>query len=109
MRKIEEKMIEAVKNFNSICIGNTSVSYDEKLNKTQVFLHGNCIAVFNWTKQQLTISSCGWETNTTKSRLNELIKEFCDYRFQVYQKQFVWYIQDELFEDGKTLQIERAK
>jgi hypothetical protein len=37
----------------------------------------------------------GWQTNTTKSRLNVIINEFCDgVTDGVFQKNYQWFIKD---------------
>ena len=58
-----------------------------------VHLHGNKIAEVtdNWMR----IFDGGWQSNTTKSRLNALINEFCNGMTDgVFQKDFTWYIMD---------------
>ena len=45
----------------------------------------------------------GWQSNTTKSRLNALINEFCNGMTDgVFQKDFAWYIRD----NGQTVPFE---
>ena len=39
--------------------------------KPHMYLHGNCIAKID-ENGDLLISHCGWESNTTRSRLNAL-------------------------------------
>ena len=73
--------------------GNTSVSYDKAENLSEVRLHGNLIAWLDHTKQVLTISSAGWTTNTTKSRLNALLHEF-NTGISVFQKNWDWFVFD---------------
>jgi len=41
----------------------------------------------------------GWQSNTTKSRLNALLDEFVP-SMGVFQKDFVWYVSDRL--DGSV-------
>ena len=73
--------------------GNTSVFFYPDENLSEVRLHGNLIAWYDHTKQSLGISSCGWETVTTKSRLNALLDEFA-YGMRVFQRDFIWYLDD---------------
>ncbi len=91
MRKIESQMnaaINAGKNWSS---GNTTVTTCGDV--STVHLHGNKIAEVtdNWMR----IFDGGWQSNTTKSRLNALINEFCNGMTDgVFQKDFTWYIMD---------------
>ena len=91
LRKIESQMnaaIQANKNWKS---GNTEVVTNDGL--STVYLHGNKIAMVDDTS--LTVFDGGWQSNTTKSRLNALINEFCNgFTDGVFQKDFLWYIRD---------------
>lgn len=60
------------------------------INRINVRLHGNHIATIE--KDVLTINDTGWQTSTTKSRLNALLHEFCD--AGIYQNKFRWYLTD---------------
>ena len=91
MRKIERQMNFALSNKGNFSSSNTSVSYHPSENLSEVRLHGHLIAWFDHTKQTLALSSCGWETNTTKSRLNALLHE-CFYGYTIFQKNWVWYV-----------------
>ena len=43
----------------------------------------------------LTVFDGGWQSNTTKSRLNALINEFCDAVTDgIFQKDYLWFIRD---------------
>ena len=57
-----------------------------------VFLHGNHIASLDTASNQLTIKDGGWQSVTTKSRLNALCAEFCITGEGVFQKDFLWYV-----------------
>jgi len=76
---------------------NTFVEIDNN-NLIKFYLHGNNIAtVSHLNRWQL--SSCGWETHTTKKRLNQLTP------IKLWQKDYYWFYEDEngceqLFEDG---------
>ena len=91
MRQIEKQMNFALSNKGNWSGSNTSVSYHPSENLSEVRLHGHLIAWFDHTKQTLAISSCGWQTNTTKSRLNALLHE-CFYGYTVFQKNWVWFV-----------------
>ena len=93
MRKIEQQMIAAVKSSSDWQSANTSVHYNEENDVSIVRLHGNKIAEVG--DNFMTIFDGGWQTNTTKSRLNALINEFCNSLTDgVYQRDFKWYISD---------------
>ena len=93
MRKIEKQMNFALSNKGNWSFSNTSVSYDSSENYSEVRLHGNLIAWFDHTKQLLAISSAGWHSNTTKSRLNALLFEV-NSSVGVFQRDFAWYVSD---------------
>ena len=83
-------MCQAVLNNKNWTSGNTSVMIDEETNTSSVYLHGNLIATV--TDNDMTIYDGGWQTNTTKSRLNALCSEFCIAGEGVFQKNFLWYV-----------------
>ena len=57
---------------------------------SSVYLHGNKIAEIDDTT--MTIYDGGYQSNTTKSRLNALCSEFCITGEGVFQKNFEWYV-----------------
>ena len=93
MRKIETQMnaaIQANRNWQS---GNTAVYFDSESGVSVVRLHGNKIAEV--ADNSMTVFDGGWQSTTTKSRLNALINEFCDALTDgVFQKDFAWYVRD---------------
>tara|TARA_B100000427_G_scaffold214266_1_gene178747 strand:+ start:5754 stop:6125 length:372 start_codon:yes stop_codon:yes gene_type:complete len=93
MRKIERQMNFALSNKGNFSSSNTSVSFHPSENLSEVRLHGNLIAWLDHTKQVLALSSAGWHTNTTKSRLNALLFEF-NTGISVFQKNFDWFVSD---------------
>ena len=93
MRQIEKQMNFALSNKGNFSNSNTTVTYHSSENLSEVRLHGNLIAWFDHTKQLLAISSAGWHTNTTKSRLNALLYEI-NTGVRVFQKNFDWYVSD---------------
>ena len=93
MRQIEKQMNFALSNKGNFSNSNTSVTYHSSENLSEVRLHGNLIAWLDHTKQILAISSAGWHTNTTKSRLNALLYEF-NTGIRVFQKDFAWFVSD---------------
>ena len=93
MRKIEAQMIAAINNNKDWQSANTSVHFNEENEVSVVRLHGNKIAEVG--DDFVQIFDGGWQTNTTKSRLNVIINEFCNAVTDgVFQKDFQWYIRD---------------
>ena len=91
MRKIESQMNDAIQSGRNWSSGNTQVVTNDGL--STVYLHGNKIALVDDTS--LTVFDGGWRSNTTKSRLNALINEFCNgVTDGVFQKDFLWYVRD---------------
>jgi hypothetical protein len=90
MRKIEEQMNNAISNNQDWQSGNTSVTYDPETNESIVRLHGNTIAVVGDNFVQ--IFDGGWQTTTTKSRLNAILQEHGIKGECVYQKNWKWYV-----------------
>ena len=93
MRKIEAQMCAAVQSNKDWQSANTSVHFDPETGVSVVRLHGNKIAEVDDTS--MTIFDGGWQTTTTKSRLNALINEFCNgVTDGVFQKNFQWFVMD---------------
>ena len=93
MRKIEQQMNDAVANNKNWQSANTSVHFNEENGVSIVRLHGNKIAEIG--DDYLQIFDGGWQTNTTKSRLNALIDRFCNAVTDgVFQKDYQWYVRD---------------
>ena len=93
MRQIEKQMNFALNNKRNWSNSNTSVTYHPSENLSEVRLHGNLIAWLRHDKQVLAISSAGWHSNTTKSRLNALLDEF-NTGIRVFQKNWDWFVSD---------------
>ena len=92
MRKIEQQMQNAIRNGKNWGSGNTTVSVDQE-GYTSIRIHGHRIADYCHTKGKAWISSCGWETVTTKSRLNAFLYEVaCG--VSVFQKNWQWFLHD---------------
>ena len=88
MRKIETQMNAAIQSNTNWSSGNTQVVTN--MGVSTVYLHGNKIAMVDDTS--LTLFDGGYQSNTTKSRLNALCNEFCVDGECVYQKNFQWYV-----------------
>ena len=89
MRKIESQMVAAINSNKNWKSGNTEVKTDDA-NISRVFLHGNHIATI--TDDDMMIMDGGWQSVTTKSRLNALCDAFCVAGEGVFQKDFTWYV-----------------
>lgn len=70
MRVIEEKMLDAIRRRINWKCGNTKVEcYSNVVN---VYLHGNRIYSLNTETYERIYNTCGYDTATTRSRLNAL-------------------------------------
>ena len=90
MRKIESQMNAAIQSNANWSSGNTAVYFDAESGVSVVRLHGNKIAEVS--DDTMTIFDGGWQSVTTKSRLNALCVEFCVTGEGVFQKDFAWYV-----------------
>jgi len=96
MRKIEQEMNAAIRYRRNFSKANTSVRCFKTNGITtdvDVFLHGNHIASLDTATNQLTIKDGGWQSVTTKSRLNALLDEFAPSR-GIFQKNWQWFVSD---------------
>ena len=91
MRKIETQMNTAIRNKKNWTGSNTTVFADDNIAK--VYLHGNHIATYNYVNKELSLFDGGWQSNTTKSRLNALCDELAT-GFSVFQKNWEWFVSD---------------
>jgi hypothetical protein len=93
MRKIETQMIQAIQNNTDWQSTNTSVQFIEENETSKVYLHGNHIATVG--DDYVEIFDGGYQSNTTKSRLNAIINEFCNALTDgVFQKNYQWFVRD---------------
>ena len=107
MRLIEHQMCRAVQHRINWRKDNTEVLYSPSREVSCVYLHKNLIATID--KYQVEIYDGGWQTNTTKSRLNAIINELCDGVNQgVYQHKFEWFISDIITDDRKAIPFENG-
>ena len=82
-------MNQAMRYFRPFSSSNTTVVQNDR--DMDVFLHGNHIATLCKISMDLRIFDGGWQSNTTKSRLNALLDEFGG-GDRVVQKDFTWYL-----------------
>ena len=92
MRKIETQMNQAIRGQRNWAGSNTTVFTSDNGLESNVYLHGNHIATYFHDKRKLQIFDGGWQSNTTKSRLNALLDEF-DYGSYVFQRNWVWFLE----------------
>lgn len=88
MRKIEHQMNQAILNEKDWKLDNTEVV--SCTNASDVYLHGNLIARIGET--WIELFDGGWQTNTTKSRLNAILQQFGMGYERVFQKKGQWFV-----------------
>ena len=71
MGKIDNKVRRLVEERKAGCIGNTYTTVEDGI--VRVFLHGNKIYMRDYNTNTEYFSLCGWDTPTTKRRLNNLL------------------------------------
>ena len=98
MRKIEEQMNTAIRYRRNWAGSNTMVRVYKEV--VEVFLHGNHIASVDTATNDLTLFDGGWQSVTTKSRLNALLDEFVP-SMGIFQKNWTWFLSDRL--DGSVV------
>ena len=103
MRLIECQMCLAVINKKNWRKDNTEVLYSPSRDVSCVYLHKNLIATID--KHSVEIYDGGYQSNTTKSRLNALINGLCNPEvYGVFQKNYEWFIYD----NGETVEFEHG-
>lgn len=102
MRKIETLMNTAITASGNMKLDNTQVvtMLDTMLDGfvSTVYLHGNCIAMVGDT--WLRLFDGGWQSKTTKSRLNAILAAHGNGGERVIQRGGVWFLQNR---DGSTI------
>lgn len=93
MRVIERKMLDAIRTGKSWTLDNTRVNVipvdDSRI--TEVYLHNKLIAEIGTSR--ITLWNRGWNTPTTKSRLNAILQGIGS-DMRIYQANYIWYITD---------------
>ena len=99
-------MNRAIVNKNDWSNSNTVVEYNSNTDCSAVYLHNNRIATYDHNNEALKLSSCGWQSVTTKSRLNAILSELIT-GASVFQRDFIWFLnynnQTHNFFDGMIL------
>ncbi len=94
MRKITADAVRAFRNRQTFKRGNTEVKVFD--NSVALYLHGNMLAEYA-ADGALYINDGGWQSNTTKERLNGLPN------VSIHQKNFQWYLNGEAWSGDWTL------
>ena len=89
MRKIETLMNQAISNSTDWKLNNTEVQYFSGHDISRVYLHNNLIAEIGPTYVQLFDG--GWQTPTTKSRLNAILSAHGLPGEGIFQKAGEWF------------------
>lgn len=89
MRKVTEKVVGAFLKQRKCCIRNT------KTDGTNLYLFGNLIA--RHTSEGLMITSAGWQSVTTKERLNALPG------VSITQMNYKWFLNGEPWDGSATI------
>ena len=87
MRKIERLMNAAISEGRDWSLKNTSVTMNGNI--AEVRLHGNLIAEVS--DECVTLHDGGWQSVTTKSRLNAIMSEHCLPGEGVFQEKWEWF------------------
>ena len=94
MRTITKESISAFLNAKKFNRQNMQV--EVLPNVTLLKLHNNTIAYrYNDPERTLSITNCGWFSNTTKERLNALPN------VNIVQRNFVWYLNSQEWDGTK--------
>jgi hypothetical protein len=88
MRKIESQMNAAISAGNDWKSANTAVINNDGI--AMVFLHGNKIAEVG--DNFIRLFDGGWQSNTTKSRLNAILSAHGIDGECVFQKNWTWFL-----------------
>ena len=100
MRKIEAQMNQAIRGQRNWAGSNTTVFTTDNGLESTVYLHGNHIATYFHDTRELQLFDGGWQSVTTKSRLNALLDEFVP-SMGIFQKNWTWFLSDRL--DGSAV------
>ena len=88
MRKIETLMNKAIENGNDWSLDNTRVETFGDI--AHVYLHGNLISKIG--EGWIQLFDGGWQSKTTKSRLNAILEANGLPGERVFQRNFQWFV-----------------
>ncbi len=97
MRRIEQAMCRAMERGENFKRDNTTVAQGVTVDDVpyaDVYLHGNRIASHFPTHKELYLRDAGWQSRTTKSRLNALLEFFVSPSTKIVQRDWVWHVTD---------------
>lgn len=98
MRKITQETVKAFNNSTPFKKANMEV--EVLPNVTIMKLHGNSIAYrYNDPEKTLSITNCGWQSRTTKERLNGIEG------VNIYQKSGQWFLNGKEW-DGELIDVQ---
>ena len=100
MRKIEREMNAAISNNQNWQSANTTVTFDPETNESKVYLHGNHIATVG--DDFVQIFDGGYQSVTTKSRLNAILSEHGIKGECVFQRNFNWFVHKFIGQAGSS-------
>jgi len=103
MKEITRKTVAKFIAKEPIKMGNTKV--EVRGGMAYYYLHDNCIAILD--DVELFISTCGWKSVTTKERLNGILLKVLGSSYQIRQRNFIWYIGDEVFYGRKVFKLNK--
>ena len=122
MRKIEAQTIQAVRTLANRAHYNGSLFKSGNMEVCQIHsgivgttgytrfiqvkLYGNLVATFYPATDTFTVSDAGWQTVTTKSRINALLSVFNPAAGRLYSKDFEWYFGDSAWSGEATLPVD---
>lgn len=69
---------------------------------TVIRYHSTDVVKFN--QHEIVLNHGGWQTNTTKNRMNQTSNQF-DLGFSVFQNDYAWYVSFK----GKTIEFNEQK
>jgi hypothetical protein len=90
MRKIESQMNKAITEKRDWSSANTRVEYEQGNCISRVYLHGNKIAEVG--DNFVRLYDGGYQSTTTKSRLNAILREHGLPGECVFQKKWQWFV-----------------
>ena len=116
MRIIEDKLCEIVqeclrgkftKSFSKSPSKRDRVEYDHERSQVTVFLWNSAIVKVDTKERRVILDSCGYHTNTTKSRLNSFMRYFDPQVGGIFQKNWTWYrwTREPLTETDKSVEF----
>lgn len=70
-------------------VGKVATTISQVGGMMQVVYHQT--AVVRWDHSQIILDHGGWQTTTTKTRMNQAANQY-DLDYYVYQKNFTWYV-----------------